>query len=327
MSVQIQNDHPASSAHAIRMRAAGWLQRRHFWDWDESNQAELDNWLAESPAHMVAYLRAKSVWNRTERLAALRSDHRDHVSAVIPRRKGLFLARTAAALVFAAIFGIAGARYIETTKQTVWQTPVGGRQTVMLGDGSRIELNTDTVLRVASDGRKAWLDRGEAYFRIVHDSDHPFVVAAAGNRVTDLGTEFLVRSEPDRLKVTLITGRARIDSVTRAGHERNAVLTPGDIAVADMISLSVKRSSPRKVMNEMSWRQGLLNFDNATLGDVADELNRYNSEKLVITDPKVARMTIDASIPTHGVQALTRVAKNFLGLHVEDRGSVVVISR
>ncbi len=308
------------------MRAADWLQRSHFWDWDERNQAELDRWLVESPVHMVAYLRAKSVWIRTERLAALRHDSGDH--ALRPKIHRTFFARTAAALFLAAIIGIAGAQYIAATKQTVWETPVGGRQTVILPNGSQIELNTDTRLRVAGEGREAWLDRGEAYFRIKHNGGHPFIVNAAGHRVTDLGTEFLVRTGPDRLKVTLITGRARIESMARAGNNENAVLVPGDIAVADMISLSVRKNSPSKVLNELSWRQGLLNFDNATLAQkVLMSLTVITARNLSLADPKIARLTIDASIPTHGVQAFMRVAKNFLGLHVEDRGDVLVISR
>ena len=45
-------------------------------------------------------------------------------------------------------------------------------------DGSRIELNTNTVLRarMTTDQRIVWLEKGEAYFRIKHDSTHPFIV-------------------------------------------------------------------------------------------------------------------------------------------------------
>ena len=39
------------------MRAARWAQRRQFWGWSDDDQAELDRWLAESPAHHVAYMR------------------------------------------------------------------------------------------------------------------------------------------------------------------------------------------------------------------------------------------------------------------------------
>ena len=319
-----QGEHFTSNAQSVRMRAAGWLQRQQFWNWSAQDQAELDDWLAQSPSHLAAYLRVKTAWGRTERLAALRINS-EHAIPVAPRRGLQFFSRAAAALVLIAAFGVAGARYIAGTNQTTWVTPVGGHRMVLLGDGSQVELNTDTVLRVAGDRREAWLDRGEAYFQIKHDLVHPFVVNASGHRVTDLGTKFLVRNDPRQLEVTLISGRARIDST--APGVRGAILAPGDTAVAGAASISVVRKSLAKVMGQLGWRQGLLNFDNATLADVAEELNRYNRAKLIIADPKIARLTIDASIPTHGIQAFTRVARDFLGLRVDDRGDEIVISR
>jgi ferric-dicitrate binding protein FerR (iron transport regulator) len=56
-------------------------------------------------------------------------------------------------------------------------------------------------------------------------------------------------------------------------------------------------------------------------------LNRYNQEKFIIADPNIARRKIDASIPTHGVQAFKRVVRDFLGLRVEDRGQEIIVSR
>ena len=41
--------------------------------WSEHDQSRLDAWLNKSPAHLVAYWRAKDGWNRTELLGALRS--------------------------------------------------------------------------------------------------------------------------------------------------------------------------------------------------------------------------------------------------------------
>ena len=320
----MSSEHLMSNAQSVRMLAAGWLQRQQFWNWSAQDQAELDDWLAQSPSNLAAYLRVKAAWGRTERLAALRTNS-EHADPVASRRGLRLFSRAAAALVLIAAFGVAGARYLAGANQTIWVTPVGGHRTVMLGDGSQVELNTDTVLRVAGDRREAWLDRGEAYFQIKHDRVHPFVVTAAAHRVTDLGTKFLVRNDPRELEVTLISGRARIDSAVPGG--RGAILVPGDTAMASQTSLSVARKPLAKVMGQLGWRQGLLNFDNATLADVAQELNRYNREKLIIADPKVARLTIDASIPTHGIQAFTRVARDFLGLRVEDRGDEIVISR
>jgi transmembrane sensor len=71
----------------------------------------------------------------------------------------------------------------------------------------------------------------------------------------------------------------------------------------------------------------MLVFNNAALTDVAAELNRYNQRRVIIADPSLARLKIDASIPTNGVEAFARVARNFLGLKVQSNKSEIVISR
>jgi transmembrane sensor len=320
------NNPGVEPAHEVRRSAAAWVQRQNFWDWSETDQTELDRWLAQSASHQVAYMRAKAVWNRTGRLTALR---RAPVMAESSESRftWTFLFRSAAAIALVCVMGLVGARYFQIRGQTVWRTPVGGREILTLGDGSKIELNTDTVLRVAADQRTAWLDRGEAFFQIKHDANHPFAVTVAGKRVVDLGTKFLVRYDTDDLEVALLEGRARIEPVKSQTIVRSAILTPGDVALATADTLSVVRVPVHNIENELSWRRNLLIFNNATLADVAAELNRYNREKLVIADPQIARLKIVASIPTTGVQAFKRVAKNFLGLQVEDRGDEILISR
>ena len=67
------SDPQFARADEIEEQAADWLQRRHFWNWTDGDQAALDAWLAQSPAHLVAYLRLESALGRTDRLAALRA--------------------------------------------------------------------------------------------------------------------------------------------------------------------------------------------------------------------------------------------------------------
>ncbi len=71
------------------------------------------------------------------------------------------------------------------------------------------------MIRVANEAnpRKIWLDRGEAYFQIKHDSSRPLTVMTRSYRIVDLGTKFLVRQEDDRLEVSLVEGRARFEAV------------------------------------------------------------------------------------------------------------------
>ncbi|HTO40532.1 MAG TPA: FecR domain-containing protein, partial [Rhizomicrobium sp.] len=174
--------------------------------------------------------------------------------------------------------------------------------------------------------RMAWLDYGEAYFRIAHDSARPFVVMAKGRRVVDLGTEFLVKADDKRLEVALVAGRAQIDSPQDPSQEP-AVLTPGDVAIATATAISVTPQSTKTLADAMAWRQGVLVFKFATLADAAAEFNRYNTRKIVIADSASAKLTIVGTFPSNDVTAFTDAAQAIFGLKIRNSATTVTITR
>jgi transmembrane sensor len=204
---------------------------------------------------------------------------------------------------------------------------VGGHEIIRLGDGSTVELNTDTSLRVAvnSDRRIVWLDKGEAYFQIRHDPVRPFIVMAGNRRVTDLGTKFVVRREPNRLQVAVVEGRVWLDAT--AGKSQSALVSADQSAIATADAISVIRKPEAKLANRLGWRHGVLVFDNTTLAEAAAEFNRYNQRKLVVSDSVAAAQTIGGTFPKNDVHAFTRVTHEILGLHISNEGNEIFISR
>jgi len=310
---------------AVEIRAAELLQRRRFWNWGETDQAELDCWLDEALAHRVAFLRLEAGLERTERLAALRPQESEHDA---PRRRVFAtLAKTVAGIGLVAALGAGVASYMSWTRAQTYTTPVGGHEIVALTDGSHIELNTDTIVRtdVGADHRTASLDRGEAFFDISHDVGHPFTVAVAGHHITVLGTKFRIRAESDHVEVALLEGRVWFDAGSSPGQA--TLLVPGDVLVARANAISVTKEPARELAGSLGWRHGMLVFHETTLMDAAAEFNRYNDRKIVIAGTDTAKLTIGASFPVNGVEAFTRVAREIFGLHVESRGDQIVISR
>ena len=311
----------------IETSAATWIQRRYFWEWNEQDQADFNAWLAQSLAHRAAYLRLEAVWQRTERLVALRSQQTREVAE--PKRDRLRRLLTEMAIAFAVVgaLGVGVTQFLNVPRVKTYQTTVGGHETLAFQDGSQIELNTDTVLRAAfnSGHRMVWLDKGEAYFQIVHDSKHPLVVMAAGHRVTDIGTKFLVRRDSDRLEVELVEGRAGFDTSESAAASRT--LNPGDVVVASGNSVSFRKKTTQALSDELGWQHGVLVFHHATLAEAAAEFNRYNDRKLVIADAASARLTIVGTFRTNDLPGFIDVSQSIFGLRIEKRGDETVISR
>jgi len=320
-------ERPAETINEIRATAAEWLIELRSGDsWTKERQTDLDAWLAASPSHLVEFLRLEAAWSRTDRMVVLRQPQR-RLFGVASYSKVLAV-RVAAGLVLLAAIGVAMAQFTPKSKFQTYATTVGGRETLKLADGSTVELNTDSVVRIGSLGgeRRAWLDKGEAFFQIVHDTSHPFTVMVGDHRITDLGTKFSVRRKLNAVEVTLVEGKARLDDA-RADNTKLAVLEPGDVAVATAQGLKVTRQKPELLEAALSWRHDMLTFHHATLAEAAAEFNRYNNEKLVVGDAYAAGQTFNGTLPTNDVAAFVRVAQKTFGLRAIKRGNETVISR
>jgi transmembrane sensor len=316
------------SAADVEARAADWLMRqRDCGEWSEDDQKAFDAWLAESPAHLIAHARLYSAWSYADRLAAMRPSVVEARAGtrVLPALFGVAAALCIAVFIVAALFG--GSFFHPDEKTYV--TSTGGHQFVALADGSHIELNTDTSLRVAMQAgrRTVWLDRGEAYFQIKHDAAHPFVVMTGDRRITDLGTEFLIRRETDHVEVALISGRAWFDAANGRARAPSMLLAPGDDVISTEKTAILTRKSSRDLADRLSWRQGVLVFNRTALSEVAAEFNRYNHRKLVIADQSAARITIGGTFEANNVAAFADVVKDDIALHVEKHADEIVISR
>jgi transmembrane sensor len=324
---------PWDEDDAISPRAADFIERQRFAEWGDADQAELDAWLAESTFHRVAYLRLEAALAYTDHLAEIRTfkigpkleeaePNRD--SKLISRRFVLPLL-AAASIALAAIWGGPFAASLLQPPDRTDSTAIGGRTLVSFSDHTQIELNTDSAIRfrMTTAERTVWLEKGEAWFRVAHDAAHPFTVIVGKHRITDLGTEFVVRRNTDGVDVALLNGRATLN----AEGVQNATLNPGDEAVATHVSLSVTRKTPQELADELAWRQGMLVFRKTKLSEVVREFNRYNATRLVIADPSIANVQISAKLRADDYESFLELAQDPLKLRVDREGSVVLISR
>lgn len=298
------------TADQIEMEAASWLERRLYMPWSIEDQNALDLWLATSIAHRIAYLRLEEAWRVADRLAALRPAPRK-ISTIWPN-----LRKAAASMAIIALLAGAAYQQFKPPGEDVYVTALGGHKIITFTDGTRVELNTDTVLRVSKNPaeRKAWLEKGEAYFDVVHDASRPFIVVANGRRVTDLGTKFIVRQDIDHLSVAVVEG---LVEVAAKDSQSQSLLKPGDVFKATDKTQAVSHKPLKSLIASLSWQYGKLTFDNTTLAEAIAEFNRYNASKLVISDPKIADLTIAGSFQSRNLETFTHAVRDVFGLKIE----------
>lgn len=304
------------SADLIEIRAARFLMRRDEGDWSPADQADLNRWLAESLMHKATYWRLEEGWRQTDRLRALY----DPVEMRRPaqRRWHALASFALAASLVMAIVGFAMWPRAGPAQIVTLETNIGERRTAHLPDGSTIELNTNTKMRLALErGRRiAWVSGGEAYFQIAHDPKRPFVIHAGAHDVTVLGTKFSVRREGDLLRVAVVQGAVQLKGVGHSAALGSTVLPAGSTAAANSAATIVRREPVDVLERGLRWRDGMLVLDGKTLGQAVDELNRYSRIPIIVNGGNLAAMPIGGTFQVANREGFIRLLSQVYDVRV-----------
>ena len=308
----------------IEQQAAEWLIREDR-GLDLRERAEFESWLSGNLQSRVAYLRLKRTWHNADQLSCLRT------SVAIPRaslvaRFGSTLPKLAAAAVVLATVGI-GARYFLQPTFTVVSTGIGQQRTLSLSDGTRIELDTNTSLKTREAGstRTVMLERGQVYFDVAHDEHHPFVVIAGSRRISDLGTKFSVYRNGENIKVVVKEGKVRLDDLG-ANPGPPVIADINSVVIAKLDGTLMARRTSEEVERELTWRRGLLIFNDEPLPSVAREFNRYNVKQMRVA-PNAQNIKIGGSFRADDVQGFKALLQQIFALKIQDRDGEIYVSR
>ena len=302
--------------------AVDWFLRREAGPLTAEEGAAFESWLAQSPENERIYATLDLAWS-------VAGDAEDH-PVVSARNRVLVQAvdrerRVRRAVLVTLMVGVVGGAGLVWQTLTApkplatqsFETAVGQQATVTLPDGSKVTLNTDTVVRTRADKnrRLVYLERGQAFFEVEKDRRHPFVVSAAGKTVTALGTAFDVRVDRGRLKVVLVEGKVRVDTPVAATTDtvrppaHATEMTAGSQLIAP--ENADWRMSRTDVGRETSWLRGQITFDDAPLGEIVAELNRYSTRKLVITDERLAAVRLGGIYTPGDIAGFSRALRAY----------------
>jgi transmembrane sensor len=201
-----------------------------------------------------------------------------------------------------------------------------------LPDGSRVILSTQTSINVDFNGAKRNLElsTGEAYFKVRHDRQHPFIVYAGDISVTAVGTAFDVRREPDGVTVTVEEGTVEIAGNVFA---KNGLPTTWRAEAGYRLTYS---SHGRTAMiasvdtsNALAWRSGELAYVWEPLGAVIEDLNRYSEHKVIIKDPAIADLRFTGTVFTASLNDWVKAVEQAYPVRADSmaNGDIVLVDR
>ncbi|MBK8816113.1 MAG: FecR domain-containing protein [Methylococcaceae bacterium] len=188
--------------------------------------------------------------------------------------------------------------------QSDFCTRTGEIKTVALSDGSTVTLSSQTAINVAYNEhlRQVRLLRGEAYFEVQPNPDHPFIVEGNYSRTKVVGTRFIVREDNNFDTVTVNQG------IVEVGRNN---IKPYVLRVNDQLSIGEANSNGLRHVSaatEGAWTKGHLVFENACLDVVINEIERYSKGVIVIKNSRLKSVKVsgrfDISTPNKALEAL-----------------------
>lgn len=359
------NVHHLRDHKLIEEEASAWVWRLDNEAAGPEVRAEFEAWLDIDPRHGAIFEDLARVWTDLDGLAALKQGQR--IATVrqgvreeeMQRRLPIPLAWARGAAIAASLvvavaigwFGLSGVFDPSPLPETQWAyaTAVGQQRMVELPDGSKIQLNTNTILKVDFSGtnRRLLLEKGEAHFEVARDENRPFIVQAGDTEVRALGTAFNVHLRAQAPVEVIVTEgvvevvRSDDASLPSDANTDDLGNTVGFVDVTEAVRLEagqsvgvLSRSRGDNAMDtaeavdatrELAWRDGMLVFEGEPLERVVEELSRYTEARFVILDDSIRQRRVGGYFRTDDVESLLDVFEQGLSVEVSRQGESLIL--
>lgn len=267
-------------------QARVWFVRLRDEAASETDRRAFAAWLESSLLHRRAWQEIERLWQRMDAVVpALRRQEAASVRAM-PSRRAWMKQAAAAALVAGA-----GGAWLAASPAVFadHRTAVGERRTIALADGSQVELGAGSALSVALGpaGRQLTLHHGQAFFQVAPDAARPFEVTAGNGRIRALGTAFDIRMAADTVHVAVTEHAVAVSAgpggEVRLGEGEGLQYGPQGIAAAPLAV---------DIASVSAWRRDRLFFQDAPLGEVVADLDRYRRGRILILDDALSALPV-----------------------------------
>ena len=172
-------------------------------------------------------------------------------------------------------------------------TPRGGQYSLVLSDKTSVWLNSESQLKypvafIEGETREVELIYGEAYFDVFNNPNNKaskFKVLNKSQVIEVLGTEFNLKAykDEDYIYTTLVEGKVAIK--LKNGDKKN--IFPEQQAKWNPTNNSFSLKTDINLMNEISWRYGVFNFDGKPLAEIMKTVSRWYDIEVRFLDKKI----------------------------------------
>jgi transmembrane sensor len=342
---------------------------------DEATRRAFDGWLRRSPEHVHAFLQISAHWEEStpradaavesiDELVALAKSDANVVSfthatcPLVPPTRAFAAHGVAVRPIRWLGVTLAACVLLSVTAAFVWNqyfrgsysTGLGEQRSLRLADGSTVELNSQTRIRVRYTSQERHIDllEGQALFHVAKNQAQPFIVASGNTHVRAIGTQFDVYRKQSSTVVTVVEGKVAVEpalseyTVADAGESPvdalgSAISDPASGSVlleggqqltlaVDAASAAPARLRPADLEATTAWTQRRLIFRGTPLAEVVSEFNRYSERPMVVSDAQLAALPISGVFSSSDPTDLLRFLRDVGGYEVRETRTAIEIS-
>lgn len=306
-----------------------------------AEKQELEAWLKKDMANAALYEEIKLSWQKSgETLADDDFDvaagwesvqekikQEDNVIPITGRNSGLKWVLRIAAVLVISLFSLWYYNNSNAIPEQMLAQTQDASQEVTLPDGSKVWLNANSKLTYPKEfigtDREVKLE-GEAFFDVVKDPAHPFIIENKDFEVKVLGTSFNVMgyTNSNEVLVTVVTGTVAFKATTGA---QQVILTKDETGTLNKANHMVTESSNSNI-NFMAWKTRKLRFNNESIKQVCDALKKHFSIDVIVEDKTIYNCKFTGSFDEPKLQDVLKTMEAALNIKVQTNQNRVTIS-
>lgn len=214
------------------------------------------------------------------------------------------------------------------SKINTLKVPRGGEYQLVLSDGTKVWLNSETELSysVPFVGEKRHVNlKGEAYFDVAPNKDMPFVVSSGNQEIQVLGTEFNVSAYPNENQTvtTLVEGKVQ---VANGQSEQKKYLLPNEQSILNKTTQNIEKHTV-DVYPYIAWKDGRFVFNNVTLEEFLSKMSRWYNVEVVFNDESLKTIRFTGDLPRYNdMTSILKIieAEMSVNIKVEDNKKIHV---
>ncbi|MFT3904199.1 MAG: DUF4974 domain-containing protein [Niabella sp.] len=223
------------------------------------------------------------------------------------------------------------------------QSKTGEYKTLQLSDGTKVTLNARSTLSISNGfgtrDRNVRLT-GEALFEVAHNRALPFIVQVSGYKIKAIGTKFNVKAYANDTysETSLLEGKVQI--LLPSGNQDRVYKTL-EVNQKFVINTAAAPEAPLQEKQEIvplsyddshqnietAWVDHSLVFDNTTLSDIKNILERNYAVMVEIADSDVANYRYTASFQNEGVDEVLKALQLSYHFSYKKDGNKIIINK